>query len=129
MEVDDEDCFESEYRLQIGNQVNYITIVPKTFDRDTLSFPVPSLPRFPWHDEWTVANISRDETSGDMRTSIWNRPLASVKCQWHHTLVDCLELERIRLLTASAFEVVSHPSLPISFQTPATAIAKIARFE
>ncbi|CAI7646524.1 unnamed protein product [Penicillium glandicola] len=129
MEVDDEDSFESEYRLRIGNQVKYIIISPKTFDRDTLSFPVQSLPNLPWSDEWTVAHISRDETSGDLKTSISNRPLAGVKCQWHCTLLDCLELERIKPLTAAAFEAVSHPTLPIIFQTSATVIAKIARFE
>jgi len=129
MEVDDEDSFESEYRLRIGNQVKYIIIYPKTFDRDTLSFPIQSLPSLPWYDEWTVAQISRDETSGDLRTSISNRPLAGVKCRWHQTLVDCLELERTKLLTASAFEAVSHLTLPIIFQTPTTVIAKIARFE
>ncbi|CAG8067645.1 unnamed protein product [Penicillium nalgiovense] len=129
MEVDDEDSFESEYRLRIGNQVKYIIISPKTFDRDTLSFPVQSLPSLPWYDEWTVAHISRDKTSGDLRTSISNRPLAGVKCQWHHALFDCLELERTKLLTASAFEAVLHPILPTTFQTPATVIAKIARFE
>lgn len=60
MEVDDEDSFESEYRLQIGNQVKYLVVSPGTFDRDTLSFPVPSLPRLPCQEKWTVANISRD---------------------------------------------------------------------
>ncbi|KAL3471050.1 hypothetical protein BJX99DRAFT_263665 [Aspergillus californicus] len=129
MEVDDEDSFESEYRLRIGNQVKYIIIAPKTFDRDTLSFPVQSLPSLPWSDEWTVAHISRDETSGDLRTSFSNRQLAGVKCQWHHTLFDCLELERTKALTASAFEAVLRPSLPNIVQAPATVIAKVARFE
>jgi predicted Ser/Thr protein kinase len=129
MEVDDEDSFESEYRLQIGNQAKYLVISPKTFDRDTLSFPIPALPSLPWYDEWTIAHISRCETSGDLKTFISSRMLAGVKCQWHHTLVDCLELKRTKLLTATAFEAVSHPILPITFQSPATMIAKIARFE
>lgn len=129
MEVDDEDSFESEYRVRIGNQVKYIVISPTTFDRDTLSFPIQSLPSLPWKDEWTVAHISRDEASGDLKTSISNRALASVKCRWHDTLVDCLELERTKPLTASAFEAVSHSALPGIFQAPATVIAKIARFE
>lgn len=130
MEVDDDDSSESEYRLRIGNSVKYLIIPPKTFDRDTLSFPVQSLPSLPWHDEWTVAHISRDETSSDLKTSLSNRTLARVKCQWHHTLVDCLELEKIKLLTAMTFEAVSHSILPIISQSPGTPIiAKIARFE
>ncbi|OQD78752.1 hypothetical protein PENANT_c084G05762 [Penicillium antarcticum] len=130
MEVDDTDSFESEYRLRIGNSVKYIIISPKTFDRDTLSFPVQSLPSLPWYDEWTVAHISRNGTSGDLKTSISNRTLAGVKCQWHHTVVNCLELEKIKLLTAMTFEAFSHSILPILFQSPATTIiAKIARFE
>src|SRR5687768_5342149 len=52
MEVDDEDSFESEYRLQIGNQVKYLIISPRTFNRDTLSFPIQSLPRLPYNEEW-----------------------------------------------------------------------------
>ncbi|KAI1271329.1 alpha-galactosidase A [Xylaria sp. FL0933] len=76
MEVDDDDSFESEYRLQIGNQVNYLVISSGTFDRDTLSFPLLSLPRLPYNEEWTVAHISRDKTSGDLKTSISNRTLA-----------------------------------------------------
>lgn len=63
MEVDDDDSFESYYRLRLGTQVKYVTISPGTFDRDTLSFPVPSLPRFPDNEEWTIAHLSRDETS------------------------------------------------------------------
>lgn len=129
MEVDDDDSFESEYRLRIGNLVKYLIISPKTFDRDTLSFPVQSLPSLPWYEEWTVAHISRDETSGDLKTSISNRTLVGVKCQWHHTLVNCLELEKTKLLTAMAFEAVSHSILPSIFQPSKTIIAKIARFE
>lgn len=129
MEVDDDDAWESEYRVRIGNQVKYLVISPGTFDRDTLSLPLPSLPPLPHNEEWTVANISRDKTSGDLKTSISNRTLAGVKCQWHHTKVDCLELERSEQLTAMAFQAVSHSILPITLPSPATVIAKIARFE
>lgn len=129
MEVDDDDSFKSECRLRIGNSVKYLVISPRTFDRDTLSFPVQSLPSLPWYDEWAVAHISRDETGGDLRTSISNRTLSGVKCQWHHTLVDCLELEKTQSLTAMTFEAVSRSTPPIIFPSPATIIAKIARFE
>lgn len=77
----------------------------------------------------TVARISRDKTSGDLKTAISNRILAGVKCQWHHTLVDCLQLEKTKLLTAMTFETISHSILPIAFRSPATIIAKIARFK
>ncbi|KAK4179774.1 hypothetical protein QBC36DRAFT_343483 [Triangularia setosa] len=129
MEVDDDDSFESEYRLRIGNHVKYLVISPGTFDRDTLSFPLQSLPRLPYNEEWTVAHISRDKTSGDLKISILNRTLAGVNCQWHHTRIDCLELEKTKQLTAMAFEAVSHSILPITLPSPATMIAKIARFE
>lgn len=62
MEVGDDDAFENEYRLQIGNQVKYLVISPGTFDRDTLSFPLQPLPPLPCNEEWTVANISRDKS-------------------------------------------------------------------
>jgi len=58
MEVDDDNYFESEYRLRIGNRVIYLVISPGTFDRDTFSFTLQFLPRLPYNEEWTVANIS-----------------------------------------------------------------------
>lgn len=129
MEVDDDDSFESEYRLRIGNQIKYLIISPGTLDRDTLSFPVQFLPKFPYNEEWTVAHISRDETSGDLKASISNRTLAGVRYQWHPTRFDCLELEKTKQITAMAFEAVSHSILPTTLPSPATMIAKIARFE
>ena len=129
MEVDDDDSFESEYRLRIGHQVKYLVISPKTFDRDTLSFPIQSLPRLPYDEEWTVAHISKDQASGDLKTSISNRALAGVSCQWHHTRVDCLDLEKTKQLTAMVFEATSHSINPLTSPSTATVIAKIARFE
>ncbi|KAK6225764.1 hypothetical protein QIS74_01811 [Colletotrichum tabaci] len=128
MEVDDDDSFDSEYRLQIGNQVKYLVVSPRTFDRDTLSFPIPSLSCLPYNEEWTVANISRDEITGNLKTSFSNRTLAGVECQWHKTNVDCLELEKTKQLTAMAFEARLHSILPIT-PSPDIMIAKIARFE
>lgn len=124
MEVDVDDACESEYRLRMGDQVKYLVVSPGTFDRDTLSCPVGSLPRLPRDEEWTVAFISRDKSSGDLTTRVVNRPLAGVKGLWHPTTVDCLELQRLKLLTAMAFEAVSPSVL-----APATVIAKVARFE
>ncbi|KAI0127654.1 hypothetical protein BJ170DRAFT_733287 [Xylariales sp. AK1849] len=105
----DDDSSESEYRLQIGNQVKYLVISPGTFDRDTLSFPLQSLPRLPYNEEWAVAHISRDETSSDLKSSSLTRILAG--------------------LTAMAFEAVSNSILPITLPSPTTRIAKMARFE
>lgn len=130
MEVDDDDSVESEYRVQIGNQVKYLVVSPKTFDRDTLSFPVPSLPDLPRNDEeWTVARISRDASSGDLKTSVSNKTLAGVECRWHPTQIDCLELKKTEQLTAMALEVVSHSIHPATLLSSAPMIAKIARFE
>lgn len=59
MEVDDEDSFESEYRVRIGNQIKYIIISPRAFDRDTLSFPLQSLSSLPWEDEYSGPYFTR----------------------------------------------------------------------
>ena len=117
-----------EYRLRIGNRVKYLVVSPGTFGRDTLSLPLQSLPPLPCNEEWTVASISRDNTSGDLKTSLSNRKLAGVKNQWHHTTVDCLGLERTKQLTASAFEAISHSALPTTPSPSLAVIAKIARF-
>lgn len=128
MEADDDDSSESEYRLRIGNQVKYLVISPRIFDRDTLSFPIHSLPHLPYKEEWTVVHISRDETSGDLKNFISNQTLTDVRRQWRHTRVDFLELEKTGRLTAIASEAVSHSILPIIFLSLATIIAKITRF-
>ncbi|KAK4140943.1 alpha-galactosidase a, partial [Dichotomopilus funicola] len=86
-------------------------------------------PHLPYHEEWTVANISRDEATGDLKTPLSNRTLAGVKCQWHPTKVDCLELERIKQLTAMAFEAFPPSNPLVTHPPPATVIAKIVRFE
>ena len=123
MEVDDDDSVESEYRLRIGNRVKYLVISPRTFGRDTLSFPAPSLPHLPDNEEWTMAHVSRDEVSGDLKTSFSNRTLAGVKCQWHPVRIDCLDLKKTNQLTAAAFEAVSHTPITLLPST-ATVIAK-----
>ncbi|KAH6700450.1 alpha-galactosidase A [Verticillium dahliae] len=104
MEVDDDDSWDSYYRLRIGSQIKYLVISPGTFDRDTLSLPLQSLPKLPTGD-WTMAKIFRDKATGDLRT-------------------------RSKQLTASAFEVITPRSVPtFDASSPATMIAKIARFE
>ncbi|PYH80571.1 hypothetical protein BO82DRAFT_286313 [Aspergillus uvarum CBS 121591] len=130
MEVDDDDSFSSEYRVQIGNCVNYLIISPNTFDKDRLSFSVQSLPALPWNGDWTMAHISRDDISGELRTSISTRPLAGVRYQRHDIMADCLDLMNSKMLTAMAFEAVRYSITPSSDRLPVTTvIAKIARFE
>ncbi|KAF5234123.1 hypothetical protein FAUST_7774 [Fusarium austroamericanum] len=124
MEVDDDDSFESYYRLRLGTQVKYVTISPGTFDRDTLSFPVPSLPRFPDNEEWTIAYLSRDETSGELKTTVSSPTRLGIH-QWHQTRIDCLDLEKTKSLTPMVFQAVSHSTILPSD----TMITKIARFE
>lgn len=126
MEVDDDDAYESEYRVQVESQVKYLIISPGTFDRDTLSLPIDSLPPLPYNENWTVAHISRDKSSNDLKYSLSDRKLAGIKDQWHHLSVDCLSLHKTKQLTAMAFEAVSHST---QYDLTPTVIAKIARFE
>lgn len=130
MDVDDDDSVESEYRLRIGKQVKYLTIAPGTFDRDTLSFPSSSLPPLPKDTEWTMACISRGQESRDLRAILSNRALAGVKCSWHQTRNDCLELQRTAQLTSTAYEATLHSDLLAGRpSTPVTVVVKAARFE
>ncbi|OAL56906.1 alpha-galactosidase A [Pyrenochaeta sp. DS3sAY3a] len=136
MEVDDDNEGESEYRIRIGNKVKYLKIAPATFDRNTLSFPLPSLPSLPYNDDnWTVAHISRDVGSGELRTSLSKQRMATVQNVWHSTEVDVLDLERVERLTATAFEAVicatTHSTLNAATILPhrSRIVAKIARFE
>lgn len=129
MEVDDDDAYESEYRVQIGNQVKYLIISPGTFDRDTLSFPIDSLPPLPYDEKWTAALISRDKTSKDLKYSLSDRKMVGIKNQWHDCSIDCLALSKTKQLTAMAFEGDLHSSATTHHDLPPTVIAKIARFE
>jgi hypothetical protein len=80
MEVDEDNENESEYRIRIGNSVKYLKIAAATFDRDTLSIPLASLPSPPYSDyNWTVAHISRDVESGELKTSLSEQQLAGVQ--------------------------------------------------
>ncbi|ATY58572.1 alpha-galactosidase A precursor [Cordyceps militaris] len=129
MEVDDDDAFESEYRLRIGNQVRYLIISPGTFDRDTLSFPVGSLPPLPYDEKWTVARISRDKTTRDVTYALSDRAMAGVRNPWHPVSIDCLSLDKTTQLTAMALEAVPCSRAAAEHDSPLTVIAKIARFE
>ncbi|KFY72263.1 hypothetical protein V499_07593 [Pseudogymnoascus sp. VKM F-103] len=127
MEVDDEDSYESEYRLQIGTQVKYLIINPRTYDRDTLSFPLASLPPLQYDATWTVAHISRSPSS-TLRTSFSNCKLASIKSLWHPTTIDYFDLVKTEQLAAAAYEAMPSPALAPTLGT-SPIITKIARFE
>lgn len=127
MEVDDEDSYESEYRLQIGTQVKYLVVNPGTYDRDTLSFPLAELPPLQYDADWTVAHISRSP-HGALCTSLSTRKLASIKSLWHPTTIDYFDLEKTTQLTAAAYEAMPSPALASTLGT-SPIIAKIARFE
>jgi hypothetical protein len=119
MEVDDEDSYESEYRLQIGTQVKYLVINPGTYDRDTLSFPLADLPPLQYDGNWTVAHISRS-SSGTLRTSFSTRKLASIKDLWHPTTIDYFDLVKTEQLTAAAYEAVPSPAQAPTLGTPSS---------
>ncbi|KAH7009175.1 alpha-galactosidase A [Macrophomina phaseolina] len=131
----------SEYRLRIGNRVKYLSIAPATFDRDTLSFPLGSLPLLPYHDDnWTVAHISRGAESGELKTSLSNQKFAGVRSIWHSAQINVLDLERTEQLTGAAFKALiskyafrglAAPSVPqlLSSEDKVAVTAKIARFE
>ncbi|KAF2789273.1 alpha-galactosidase A [Melanomma pulvis-pyrius CBS 109.77] len=135
MEIDDDNETESEYRLRIGHRVKYLKVAAATFDRATLSFPIAHLPPLPYEDDsWTVASISRNVESGQLRTSLSGQQLAGVRNIWHGVRVDVLNLSRVERLTAATFEAVvcesTTPSMaPPPPSPPPTVIAKIARFE
>lgn len=129
MEVDDDDACDSEYRMRIGNEVKYLIVCPGTFDRDTLSFPLESLPPLPYDKKWTTARISRNKASNDLEYALSDRRMAGINNRWHHQSIDCLSLEKTKQLTAMVFEAVWHADSIIHDDSQPTVIAKIARFE
>lgn len=111
---------ESEYRVCIGNQIKYISVDPRTFHGDILTFPpdlINYLPKLPSGD-WTRARISRK--LGQVVIEPSNAMLKRVATCWHHNFVDVQSLvieERLGMRV----HVVKYESK--------LAIAKIARFE
>ncbi|OAK98908.1 alpha-galactosidase A [Phaeosphaeriaceae sp. SRC1lsM3a] len=130
MEVDDDNENESEYRIRVGNRVKCLRVAAGTFDRATLSFPLAHLPPLPYEDDnWTVAYISRDVESGELKTSLLEHQIAAVKNVWHSAQVDVLSLSRVERLTATTFEAVVCDSTTLKTNLPPTVVvAKTARF-
>ena len=121
---------DSEYRILIEGQVKYLTIAPGTYDRKTLSMPLGSLPSLMKEGEWNIAQISRDLATSELKASLRSIQLAGVQDTWHPTFVNCLELLRIRQLTAATFEASCSTQHLLAPSTSVTrVIAKIARFE
>ncbi|KFX92471.1 hypothetical protein O988_07248, partial [Pseudogymnoascus sp. VKM F-3808] len=152
MEVDDEDSYESEYRLQIGSQVKYLVITPE-LKTETLSpflsptyllsnttllgqSPTsPAPPPAPSSQPSRLANSQASKLSGILllfpaSTSIKQNssPRRRVKTLWHPTTISCLDLDKTEQLTAAAYEAVPSPSVA-STLTASPVIVKIARFE
>jgi hypothetical protein len=136
MDVYGDNEVESEYQIWFGNKIRYIKIAPGTFDRDTPSFPLASLPPLPYSDDrWTTAYISQDVKSGELRTSLSERQLAGVQNMWHSTHIDVLNLERVDRMTITTFAAVicgvTDPTIKATITLPlqSKVVAKIARFE
>jgi tRNA A-37 threonylcarbamoyl transferase component Bud32 len=120
MEVDGDT--ESEYRIQVNNQVKYIVVQPGVYDFDEiLSFPpalLENLPSFP-PGNWTSMNVTRN-ADGTPTYTISSKPLEAVTRIWHPKMVNILGLKeigrfgaRVRIIEWEGREV----------------IAKIARFD
>lgn len=121
---------DSEYRILLEGQVKYLTIAPGTYDRQTLSMPLGSLSGLLKEGNWNMAHISRDQATSEFKTALRSIKLAGVQDTWHPASVNCLELLRIRQLTAATFEASYPTQHLLSSSTSGTrVIAKIARFE
>ncbi|PVH88873.1 alpha-galactosidase A [Cadophora sp. DSE1049] len=120
MEVDGDT--ESEYRIQVNDQVKYVVVQPGVYDLDdVLSFPpalLSSLPPFP-PGNWTSMNVYHG-ADGKPTYTVSSAPLKAVTRIWHPELIDILGLQetgrfgaRVRLVERDGHELV----------------AKIARFD
>ncbi|WQF76425.1 hypothetical protein CDEST_01439 [Colletotrichum destructivum] len=117
---------DSCFRVRCGSPVKYIVTTQGTLHGDALLMPLFSLPPLPYsRDDWTVATISRSNETGELVPSLSNGTLLGVKEIWHPEMVDCLSLDRVERLSATAFECIRRRQ-----QTgTVTTIAKVARFE
>ncbi|KAE8149335.1 hypothetical protein BDV25DRAFT_167895 [Aspergillus avenaceus] len=117
---------DSDYRVMIQGRVRYLTIARGTYDRSTLSTPLDSLPYLPESDAWNRARISRDSSTGELKAEVCDEVLPGVQDTWHPESFDCLELQRVKRLTAATFEATC-PGHTLSKPT-STVVAKIAHF-
>lgn len=95
---------DSDYRILVQNRVRYLTIRVGTLDRSTLSIPLSSLSEFPDDSTWNMADVSRDPSSSDIRMNLHHKTFNGITDLWYPVLVDCLDLKKTKLLTATAYE-------------------------
>ncbi|KAF2168883.1 hypothetical protein M409DRAFT_52876 [Zasmidium cellare ATCC 36951] len=137
MEVDPENETESEYRIESEGNVKYIIVEPGALHTDHLSLPLNHIPVLPYNDtSWTVANISRDSQSRELKAQLSGRKLAGVENVWHNNSFDVLTLQRTKQLSTATFETLLPGPLRTldttassSLRVQVEAIAKIAHFE
>jgi hypothetical protein len=92
MEVDGDT--ESEYRIQVNNQVKYIVVQPGIYDFDEILFPTCStrkssaLPT----GNWTSMNVARSAW-GTLTCTISSKSLEAVTRSWHPKMFDVLGLK------------------------------------
>ncbi|KAK3939478.1 hypothetical protein QBC46DRAFT_437210 [Diplogelasinospora grovesii] len=117
--------FYSYYRIRLGDRVKYVVVAPRALDKEELWLPLYYIPPLPYdRDDWTIAHIGRDAESGELKFSLENRNLVGVEEIWHPEMIDCLVLERTRLLSPTVEECIRKDrpgAIPL--------IAKIAAFE
>ncbi|KAJ5507376.1 hypothetical protein N7527_009519 [Penicillium freii] len=126
MEVSSRD--DSEYRILVGGLVRYLIIGIGTFERSTLS-TLSSLPELPEDDTWNMAYVSRDPSSGGLAIDLQYRTFIGILDRWHPVLVDCLELKRIKQLTATTYEANYSSDGSSNTTRSSVVVVKVARFE
>ncbi|KAJ5357014.1 hypothetical protein N7517_011623 [Penicillium concentricum] len=91
--------------------------------------PLSSLPKVPEDDTWNMAYVSRDPSSGRVAIDLQHRTFTGITDLWHPVSVDCLELKKIKQLTATAYEATyPYDGSSATTRSPVV-IAKVARFE
>ncbi|KUM56337.1 hypothetical protein ACN42_g10882 [Penicillium freii] len=79
------------------------------------------------HIGWNMAYISRDPSSGEIAMDLQYKSSIGIPDLWHPMLVDCLDLKRIKQLTATTYEATySHDGSTNTTKSPVV-IAKVAR--
>ena len=108
--IDDE---EGVYRINIGDQIRYVTMSTDVFEEDTMARPYMLIPRLPTflEEDWTRMNISRAADDA-LEVSINADPLPEIQNVWHNERVNVLSLEQIKRHRSKVHEVVYNESQP-----------------
>ncbi|KAJ5979171.1 hypothetical protein N7501_002513 [Penicillium viridicatum] len=116
--------------MHVGRLSNrYVIIGVGTFERSTLSMPLSSLPEFPEDNIWNIAYVSRDPSGGGLAVDLQYKTFIGIPDLWHPVLVDCLELKRIKQLTATTYEATYSHDGSSNTTRSSVVVAKVARFE